>query len=84
MIGLVNSSPLMCKVCSDEEIQRLLMEHPDILNHWTKRSKRLNEIQREALCCALKNKFQLIQGPPGQHIHCFNYSVYFVCTVQNT
>lgn len=62
-----------CTECSDEEIKRLLREHPNIMNHWTKHSKKLNEIQREALCCAFKNRFQLIQGPPGQcheHIGC--------------
>lgn len=61
-------------VCSDDEIEKLLRTHPNIMNHWTKHSKKLNEIQREALCCALKYRFQLIQGPPGQcfdHIHCF-------------
>ena len=52
-------------VCSDEEIKRLLKAHPNIMNHWTKRSKKLNDIQKEALCCAFKNRFQLIQGPPG-------------------
>ena len=56
----------LCIVCSEREIKRLLKEHPNILNLWNKR-KALNEIQREALCCALKNRFQLIQGPPGQY-----------------
>ena len=55
-------------VCSDEEIKRLLKAHPNIMNHWTKPSKKLNGIQKEALCWALKNRFQLIQGPPGQYL----------------
>ena len=55
-----------CTVSSEKDIRSLLKEHPNILTLWNKR-KRLNEIQREALCCALKNRFQLIQGPPGQH-----------------
>ena len=80
MNRFVNSSPLMCTVCSSREIERLLKEHPNILSHWTKHSKKLNEIQTKALCCALKNKFQLIQGPPGQlfTIMLTLYSVYLV------
>ena len=64
----------MCTVCRDDEIKKLLKEHPKILNLWTKR-KMLNEIQREALCCALKNRFQLIQGPPGQLVTTFTVKV---------
>ena len=64
----------VCTVCRDDEIKKLLKEHPNILNLWTKR-KMLNEIQREALCCALKNRFQLIQGPPGQLLTTFAVNI---------
>ena len=68
-------------VCSNTEIKRLLRAHPNIMNHWTKRSKKLNDIQKEALCWALKNRFQLIQGPPGQtliNLHSA-FKLRFVC-----
>ena len=36
---------------------------------WSTPSTELNEVQRKAIRKALKYRFQLIQGPPGQ---CFN------------
>ena len=57
-------------MCSVRKIESLLREHPNILNLWTKHSK-LNEMQLEAVVCALKNKFQLIQGPPGECLSTF-------------
>ena len=36
---------------------------------WSTPSTELNEVQRKAIRKALKYRFQLIQGPPGQYFN---------------
>lgn len=50
---------------SAKTIEKLLLENRYVLHHWGAPKMVLNDIQIKALISALMNRFQLIQGPPG-------------------
>ena len=56
-----------------------IFEDQPVLALWSNDQLKLNPEQKKSLCNAIKNKFQLIQGPPGNKL----YSIYIwhsVCT----
>jgi len=62
-----------------------IKQDPLVYKLWSGRQQ-LNREQREAVEIAVQNKFQLIQGPPGNdflyfYIHLYIISVQHICWV---
>ena len=48
-------------------IEKFFTHNKDVFEMWgTKKS--LNQLQQKALKQGMKNRFQLIQGPPGEYV----------------
>ena len=52
---------------NEKAIEKFFANHKDVFEMWgTKMS--LNQLQQKALKQGMKNRFQLIQGPPGEYV----------------
>ena len=52
-----------------------IFKDKSVLALWSNGHHRLNREQTQSLRTAVKNKFQLIQGPPGNKLYCINDTV---------
>ena len=70
LLSQLHHTPRHTAVFSAETIKKLLLENRFVLRHWDDSARELNDIQTKTLMSALMNRFQLIQGPPGNACEC--------------
>ena len=64
---------VLVKKSNTTETDKIVKEDKWALHLWNDETNTLNEGQKESIKKALKKKFQLIRGPPGETLYfCFN------------
>ena len=68
---LIKRDPLVMKLWTDEQWQLMNeeQEQRQLMNEEQEQRQLMNEEQAESVKIAIENKFQLIQGPPGNSLY---------------